>query len=139
MTQTSDYQRPIPIPDEDSKPFFEGAREQRLMIQQCTNCGTMMWPAKPRCDNCLLPTVTWVQASGKGTLYSFVLMHQIYHPGFASETPYNIVQVDIEEGLRIVSNVVGCSNADLAIGMPLEVTFETISDEVTLPRFKPAK
>lgn len=107
------------------------------MIQQCTTCGVVMWPVKSRCDNCLRPTVTWMQASGKGTLYSFVLMHQVYHPGFANEVPYNIAQVDLEEGLRILTTVVGCSNADLQIGMPLEVTFEAITNEVSLPKFKP--
>ncbi len=65
------------------------------------------------------------------------LGHQVYHPGFASEVPYNVAQVDLEEGLRILTNIVGCSNADLHIGMSLEVTFEEISDEVTLPKFKP--
>ena len=137
MTQSTNYQKPVPIPDEASQPFFDGAREQRLMIQRCTTCGAVMWPVKSRCDNCLSPTVTWVQASGKATLYSFVLMHQLYHPGFASEVPYNIAQVDLEEGLRILTNIVDCPNADLHIGMPLEVTFEAITDEVTLPKFKP--
>lgn len=137
MTQTSDYKKPVPIPDEASQPFFDGAREHLLLIQQCSTCGAVMWPVKSRCDNCLRPTVTWVQASGKGRLYSFALMHQVYHPGFASEAPYNVAQVDLEEGLRILTNIVGCSNADLHIGMSLEVTFEEISDEVTLPKFKP--
>ena len=98
-----------------------------------------MWPVKSRCDNCLNPTVIWKQASGKATLYSFVLMHQVYHPGFADEVPYNIVQVDLEEGLRITSNVVGCSNESLQIGMPLEVTFDDVTDEVSLPKFTPAQ
>ena len=97
-----------------------------------------MWPVKPRCDHCFSADVTWVQASGKGTLYSFVLMHQLYHPGFASEIPYNIAQVDLEEGLRIISNVVGVPNDALQIGMALEVTFEDVSEEVTLPKFRPA-
>jgi len=139
MTQTPDSQKPIPIPDEASKPFFDGAREHRLMIQRCSTCGAVMWPVKARCDNCLAANVTWVQASGKGTLYSFVLMHQVYHPGFASEVPYNIAEVDLEEGLRMMSNVVGCSNADLHIGMPLEVTFEDVTEAVTLPKFRPAR
>ena len=139
MTQTPDYQKPIPIADEASKPFFDGAREHRLMIQKCSTCGAVMWPVKARCDNCLAASVTWVQASGKGTLYSFVLMHQVYHPGFASEVPYNIAEVDLEEGLRMISNVVGCSNADLYIGMPLEVTFEDVTEAVTLPKFNPAR
>jgi uncharacterized protein len=138
MANPADYQKPIPIPDERSKPFFDGAKRHQLMIQQCSSCGTVMWPVKSRCDNCLSAKVTWVQSCGKGTLYSFALMHQVYHPGFSSEVPYNIVEVDLEEGLRILSNVVGCSNNELHIGMSLEVTFEDVTDEVTLPKFKPA-
>jgi uncharacterized protein len=137
MTQASSYQKPVPIPDEASQPFYDGAKEHRLMIQQCATCGVVIWPVKSRCDNCMQPTVNWVQASGKATLYSFVLMHQVYHPGFASEVPYIIAQVDLEEGLRILTNLVDCSSSDLQIGMPIEVTFEVITDEVTLPKFRP--
>ncbi|QBD77001.1 hypothetical protein EPA93_13705 [Ktedonosporobacter rubrisoli] len=136
MTQNTYYQKPVPIPDEASQPFFAGARAHRLMIQQCKACSAVMWPVKSRCDNCLRPAVNWVQASGKGTLYSFVLMHQIYHPGFATEVPYIIAQVDLLEGLRIITNIVDCPSADLQIGMPLEVTFEAITDKITLPSFK---
>ena len=137
MTQTSDYQRPIPVPDEASRPFFEGAKQHRLMLQKCEECGTYMWPVKPACDSCLSTDVTWVQASGKGTLYSFVLMHQIFHPGFASEIPYNIFKVDLEEGLRILSNFVGIPNDALTIGMPLEVTFEDVTGKIAIPKFTP--
>jgi uncharacterized OB-fold protein len=138
MPDTTDYKKPIPIPDEASKPFFEGARELRLMLQKCASCGSFMWPVKPRCINCWSADITWEQVSGKGTLYSFTLMHQVFHPGFADEMPYNIAEVDLVEGVRIISNIVGCSNSALQIGMPLEVTFEDITDEVTLPKFKPA-
>ena len=137
MTQASSYQKPVPIPDEASQPFYDGARDHRLMIQQCATCGVVIWPVKSRCDNCMQPTVNWVQASGKATLYSFALMHQVYHPGFASAVPYIIAQVDLEEGLRILTNIVGCASSDLQIGMPLEVTFEAITDEVTQPKLKP--
>lgn len=137
-TETSAYQKPLPVPDEASQPFFAGAREQRLMIQRCSACGTVMWPVKTHCINCLGADLTWVQASGQGTLYSFVLMHQVYHPGFASEVPYNLAEVDLAEGLRIISNIVGCPNDQLRIGMPLEATFEAITAEITLPKFKPA-
>lgn len=139
MTQNIDNKKPIPIPDEASKLFFDGAREHRLMLQKCVACGTVMWPVKPRCTNCLSTDVAWTQASGKGTLYSFTLMHQVFHPGFASAVPYNIAEVDLEEGLRIITNVVGCPNSALQIGMPLEVTFEDVSDEVTLPKFQLAR
>jgi uncharacterized protein len=139
MADTTDYKKPVPIADEASQPFFSGARRHELMLQKCSSCGAVMWPVKPRCDRCWSAEITWVQASGKGTLYSFTLMHQVLHPGFAAEVPYNIAEVNLAEGLRITSNVVGCPNADLQIGMPLEVTFEDITDEVSLPKFKPAR
>lgn len=139
MAETVEYRKPIPVPDEASRPFFAGAREHRLMIQHCGACGTVHWPVKSRCSACLSANLSWVQASGKGTLYTFTLMHQIYHPGFASEIPYNIAEIDLEEGLRIVSTIVGCANADLHIGMPLEVIFEDITGEVSLPKFQPVR
>jgi len=138
MTQTSEYKKPIPVPDEHSQPFFDGAKEHRLMVQQCSQCGAVMWPVKPRCDNCWSANITWVATSGRGTLYSFVLMHQLFHPAFANEMPYNIAEVDLEEGLRVTSTIIGCSNAELQIGMPLIVTFEELTDEVTIPKFRPA-
>lgn len=138
MADATEYKRPVPIPDEASNPFFEGAQEQKLMIQRCASCGTAHWPVKSRCPVCLSSEITWVQASGKGTLYTFSLMHQIFHPGFASEVPYNVAEVDLEEGPRIISNIVGCANSELRIGMPLEVTFEEVSEGVTLPKFRPA-
>jgi uncharacterized OB-fold protein len=137
MAETVAYQKPIPVPDEASKPFFEGAREHRLTIQRCRACGTAHWPVQSRCSACLSADIAWVQASGRGTLYTFSLMHQVIHPGFASEVPYNVAEVDLEEGLRVTSAIVGCSNADLHIGMPLEVTFEDITEEVSLPKFQP--
>jgi uncharacterized OB-fold protein len=139
MPDTTDYKKPIPIPDEASKPFFDGAREHRLMLQKCTSCGSVMWPVKPRCTNCWSADITWVPADGHGTLYSFTLMHQLFHPGFADEMPYNIAEVDLAEGVRIISNVVGCPNSELQIGMPLEVIFEDITDEISLPKFKPVR
>lgn len=109
------------------------------MLQRCQTCGTATWPVQSRCPTCLQGELVWFQASGKGVLYSFVLMHQVFHPGFASEVPYNIAEVDLEEGVRMISNIVGCANADLRIGMPLVVTFEDITDEISLPKFKPAE
>ncbi len=139
MADTADYKKPIPIPDETSKPFFDGARQHTLLLQHCTSCGAVMWPVKPRCDNCWSADLQWLQASGKGTLYSFTLMHQVLHPGFAGDVPYNIAEVDLEEKLRIITSIIGCSNTELQIGMPLEVAFDDITDEVSLLKFKPAR
>jgi hypothetical protein len=81
----------------------------------------------------------WAPASGRATLYSFALMHQVYDEAFAAEVPYNIAVVETEEGVRLTSQVVDCANEELKIGMALEVTFERVSDEVAIPRFRPRR
>nr|BBH92976.1 hypothetical protein KTA_11750 [Thermogemmatispora argillosa] len=131
-------QKPVPLVDDASRPFFAGARAQQLMLQRCTACGRWLWPVKARCPECWSAALTWMPASGKGTLYSFALMHQLYHPAFANELPYVIAAIDLDEGVRIISPIVGCSPEELRIGMPLEVTFEQLTEEITLPKFKPA-
>jgi uncharacterized OB-fold protein len=95
-------------------------------------------PLRPRCVACFSGDLEWAQAGGRGTLYSYVVMHQVYDPAFADEVPYNIAIVELEEGPRMMSNVIDCPNEELEIGMPLEVTFEQASDEVALPKFRPA-
>ena len=135
--------KPVPVVDAPSRPFFEGALEGRLLIRRCRACGTFMWPAggigmplRPRCVACFSGDLEWAQAGGTATLYSFVVMHQVYDPAFADDVPYNISIVELEEGVRMMTNVVECPNEQLEIGMPLEVTFEQLSDEVALPKFR---
>ena len=82
--------------------------------------------------------MAWRQASGRGTLYTFTIMHQVMNPGFASAVPYNVAQVDLDEGVRMTSNVVGIANDALRIGMKLEVVFEDVGDNVRIPKFRPA-
>ena len=142
---TTEYTRPIPTPDEASRPFFDGALREELMILRCAACGHRMWgashsgslPVQPRCHECFAPDLEWVPASGRATLYSFAVMHQPY-PGFEDAVPYNIALVELEEGVRCLSNVVGCANDELRVGMSLEVVFDRVSDEVALPRFRAA-
>jgi uncharacterized OB-fold protein len=139
MTQTVDAPRkPVPQPDDLSRPFFEGAARGELMIMRCTACGAYLAPASRLCTECLNESLEWVAASGRGTLFTFAVMHQKYHPGFFGELPYNIAVVELEEGPRLNSNVVGVANDDLQVGMPLRVTFEEAGEGVTLPKFRPA-
>jgi len=140
---TTESKKPIPVPDEESQPFFDGARDGKLMILRCRVCSHPMWgtshsgsmPVTTRCHSCFSNELEWVPASGKATLYSFAVMHQPY-PGFEDEVPYNIALVELEEGVRCISNVVDCDNDELEIGMPLEVTFEAWNDDVSLPMFR---
>ena len=126
-------QKPIPIPDEISAPFYDGAREGRLMLQHCTGCDGWSFPVRERCPHCFAAKLQWRAASGKGTLYTFAIMHQVMNPGFADAVPYNVSQIDLAEGVRMVSNVVGVANGDLRIGMRLEAVFDGI-----VPKFRPA-
>jgi len=79
----------------------------------------------------------WVGVSGRGKLYTWVVIYQRYHPAFAEDLPYNVAMVDLEEGPRLITNIVGCNNEDLCIGMEVEVIFEDVTEEITLPKFKP--
>jgi uncharacterized protein len=135
--------RPVPVPDEQSRPFFAAASQGVLLLRRCDDCGTFMAPAggigtplRPRCVCCFSAALAWAPAGGRGTLYSFALMHQVYDPAFAREVPYNIAVVELDEGVRMTTNVIGCANAELWIGMPLEVVFEQVSDEVAIPKFR---
>jgi uncharacterized OB-fold protein len=142
MTATAVPSKPVPIPDAASAPFFDGALRDRLMLLRCGHCATFMSPTaylhtprRPRCVACFSADLDWAPASGRATLYSFAVMHQRYDETF--DTPYNIAVVETEEGVRLTSQVVGCDNDRLRIGMPLEVTFERMSEDVAIPKFRP--
>ncbi len=130
--------KPIPVPDAISAPFFDGAREGKLMLQHCVACGAWSFPVRERCPHCFAAELEWLPASGRGILYTFTIMHQVMNPGFASSVPYNVAQVDLEEGVRMVSNIVGIDNRDLRPGMKLEVVFEDVGENVSIPKFRPA-
>ena len=129
-------QKPIPDVSEELAPFFAAAREGRLVIQRCTGCGQRRFPPREICSRCLGREAEWVPSGGRGTIVSFNVMHQVYHPGFASEVPYAVVLVELEDGGRLLSNLVDCPLEHLRIGLPVEVTFERRSDEIYLPQFR---
>ena len=144
MTITAAHEKPVPVPDDASAPFFAGALEGKLMLLRCPACATYMSPTaylgvplRPRCPHCFAPSPEWAPSSGRATLYSFALMHQLYDDAFADELPYNLAVVETEEGVRLTSQVVDCPNEELEIGMALTVTFERYSDEVAIPKFRP--
>ena len=131
--------RPVPEVTEELRPFFEAAREGRLVVQRCPDCGRLRFPPRPICSHCLGRRAEWAPVSGRGTVYSFNVMHQVYHPGFAPLAPYPVVLVELEEGCRVLANVVDCPSDRLRIGFPVEVCFERRSEEVVLPQFRPRR
>jgi len=130
---------PIPTITDDLRPFFEAARRHQLVLQRCKQCQTFRFPARPICSTCLSTEAEWVPVSGKGEVFSFNVMHQVYHPAFADRVPYAVVLVKLAEGPKMTSNLVGVELEQIEVGMPVEVVFEKLNDEVTLPKFASAR
>jgi uncharacterized OB-fold protein len=133
----TEYTKPLPEVTAAMRPFWDAARRHELVVQRCDSCRTHRFPARDICSRCLSRDATWVRVSGRGTVFSWAVMHQVYHPGFASDVPYAVVVVALDEGARLVSNVVGCPPDEIRADMPVEVVFEDVTPEVTLPKFRP--
>jgi len=132
-------ERPAPAPDDISRFFWDGASQGRLLVQRCGACGRFQYPPDIVCTFCQSEDVHGTEVSGRGTLYSFVVVDRAFHPGFVAHLPYVLALVELEEqpDLRLLANVVDADPGTLGIGMPVEVTFERRGD-VTMPQFRPA-
>ena len=137
MTQTVDRtRRPLPRPTPETQHFWEGTRNGQLLIQRCDSCGDPYFPPRPFCPACGGQNVTVEETSGRGTLYSYLINHT-GHPGIAG--PYSIAVVQLDVGVRMMSNIVNCDQTPeaLILDMPVEVVYESFSDTITLPFFQP--
>ena len=134
MTKAS---RPLPRPTPETQHFWDGTRAGELRLQRCDDCQHMYFPPRPFCPACSSRSVSVFKASGRGRLLSYVINHRP-HPAW--DGPYCIAIVELDEGPRMMSNIIGCPQTPeaLVLDMPLAVTFEHASDEITLPLFKPA-
>ncbi len=129
--------RPMPVPTPETRHFWDGTRAKELRLQRCDACRHTYFPPRPFCPKCASRKVSVFKASGKAKLHSYVIHHRPA-PGFT--TPYAIAVVELDEGPRLMSNIVECPQTPeaLVLDMPLEVTFEAQSDQITLAFFKPA-
>lgn len=137
MTIDTAVSKPLPSIDSISKPFWDAAAEHVLRIQRCTGCGRWQHTPVVCCPVCS-GELDWAEASGRGTVHTFTIIRQVYHPAFTDEVPYNVAVVELEEGPFMVTNVVGCDENGLRIDMPVEVTFEDVADGMSIPKFAPA-
>jgi len=134
-----DYSGPIPKPTPETKPFWEGTKQRKLLVQRCDDCRQHYFYPRPLCPHCLSRNVTWTQVSGKGRLHTFVINHRPAR-GYPLAPPFIIGIVELDEGPRLLSNIVGVEPDPQLIRceMRLEVVFDDITDAITLPRFRPA-
>ncbi|ADP80828.1 Zn-ribbon domain-containing OB-fold protein [Pseudofrankia inefficax] len=135
----SEESRPVPEPDEVSRFYWEGASAGRLLLQRCAGCARFQFPPDIVCVHCQCEDLAPTAVSGRGSLYSYTVVERGFHQRFVDHLPYVVGLVELAEqaGLRILTNVVGADLAKLAVGMPVEVTFERRGD-VALPQFRPA-
>ena len=128
--------RPAPILDPESAPYWSAAHEGRLVVQHCQRCATHQLYPRDRCLSCRGP-VEWVEASGGGTVYSFTVIRQNHTRPFRDQLPYVVALVDLEEGPRVMTNIVGCEPEDVHIDMRVHASFEAVSDQASIVLFAP--
>ena len=131
---------PVPIINADSAPYWEGAREGKLLLQRCEDCKTVRFFPRYLCTECGSSKTTWAEASGRGTVHSFSIVHRAAFPEFQAQTPYALALIDLAEGPRMMTNIVGNDALDVAIGDAVEVVFEDRGTEgAKVPQFQRAK
>jgi uncharacterized OB-fold protein len=127
---------PLPVASEISAPFWAACRENRLIFQRCRGCNAAVFIPSPCCTACMSGDLAWEQSSGRGSIYSYSVVWRPQQPAF--EPGYVAAIVQLDEGWKMLSNVVECDPSAVTVGMPVEVVFRRMSDEITLPYFRPA-
>ncbi len=137
MTETAT--RFEPRSTEISEPFWEATRDKTLLLQWCTSCETPIFYPRAVCPGCLGSELVWRPASGRGTVYAATVEHRPQNPLMADRAPYTVALIELEEGVRMLSNVVGCPPDTVTVGMSVSVTWEALTDGRHLPLFEPAR
>ena len=128
-------QIPLPRPTSLSAPHWDGCRESELRVQQCRDCSAYIFIPQDACTNCLSDQLEWATSSGRGQVYSYTIVHRPQRLEF--EVPYAVAIIELEEGWRMLSNLIDVEMDAIEVGMPVEVTYRVMSDEITLPMFRP--
>ncbi|MBI3249027.1 MAG: Zn-ribbon domain-containing OB-fold protein [Deltaproteobacteria bacterium] len=129
--------KPIPVPTRETKPYWDACKKHELHIQQCADCGHHQFYPRLYCTKCMSDKVEWVQASGRATVLSHTTVYRPVTQAFASDVPYVVALVTLAEGPQMMTNIVGCEPEKVHIGMPVQVTFEDWTEEISVPKFKP--
>ncbi|MGZ6367563.1 MAG: Zn-ribbon domain-containing OB-fold protein [Ktedonobacteraceae bacterium] len=131
--------KPLPVVTEENRPFWEGCQQGKLLLQQCSECHHYQFYPRLYCMKCSSDALHWVEATGRGVIYSFTIIYQNKSPEFVHDTPYNVALVQLEEGPRLLSNIVDVDATELQVDLPVTVAFDRVTDTITLPRFRPLR
>jgi len=129
--------RPVPRVDEESRPFWEACARHELYIQKCKNCGTVFYYPRGFCPEDLSADFEWVKCSGRGKVYTYTVTRQNQSSGFRDKVPYVMAYVELEEGIRMLTNIVDCDPDDVYVEMPVSAVFEKANESYTLVKFRP--
>jgi uncharacterized protein len=129
--------KPLPTPTPETRPYWEGCRKHELRIQRCAACGHFQFFPRIYCTRCFGDSVQWLRASGRATVITFTIVRRPVSPAFAGDVPYVVALVALEEGPMMMTNIIGCTPEQVAIGMPVVVTFEDRTEELSIPKFRP--
>jgi uncharacterized OB-fold protein len=134
MGTEREYTKPLPVIDEASSGFWEACRRHELVAQQCDECGHRRWPIGPACTQCLSPRFSWVPVPGTGEIMSWIVYHHAFNAAFEDDLPYNVALIRLDDGYTMISNIVDALD-DIAVGQPVHVVFDDVTDTVSIPRF----
>lgn len=133
------YNKPLPKNNADTKEFWEGCKEHVIRVQKCGDCGHVRWPPSFLCPQCHSRETDWIISTGRGLVYTFVVNHIAYHPAFQEDLPYVVAIVELDEGPHLITNIVGCDPSEVHCDIPVEVVWDDITDEFSLPKFRPVR
>ncbi|MFK7957552.1 MAG: Zn-ribbon domain-containing OB-fold protein [Lysobacterales bacterium] len=133
----SDYKKPLPVIQPFTREFWEGTKNQKLLIQTCNECEAKIFFPRQQCPECWSTDLGWMEASGKATIYAFSVTHEGVEEAFREDLPIVLAWVDLPEGIRMQTNIVECDPDGISIGQEVEVVFKTVTDDITLPYFRP--
>jgi uncharacterized OB-fold protein len=139
MSTGQAYKKPLPIPENDkvTKAFWEATKQHKLVIPRCKDCDKWHFYPREQCPFCMSKNLEWAEVSGKARLHAYTIVHQTAHPAFAEDVPYVHAVIQLNEGVRLISNVIGIDPHQVKIDMPLEAVFDDVTPEWTLVKFKP--
>lgn len=129
--------KPVPVFRGEERIYFERARQRQLVYQVCDDCGQLIFYLRTVCPACMSMSLTIRESAGRGVVYSYTTQYRPGNPAFADDVPYSIVLVDLDEGVRVLADLVDCEIEDIAIGISVEVLFDDLDEELALPRFRP--
>lgn len=131
------YIKPLPDIHPETAGFWKAAKKHKLVFQKCMSCGQKIYFPRLMCYDCFSSELEWIPSTGSGTVYSYTIIHQQTIEGFAAEEHYVYAIIELNEGVRMISNIINIEPTEVRIGMRVRVTFEEANNEISIPRFEP--